>query len=193
MPSVDSDIVCPGCGAPLSASSKQCPYCGRPVVLTSLNFKQVRRATYKDSARFLDKYQDVLKNSPNDPKVLASLGYVLFDRGQYQEAAENLEKAVENGSNDSDVLFHIALSRFKSQKPFKIKLKEAESIMATLDSAIEMNPHPQYLCAKAILIKRLFEQRYIRYSQSSKEVMEAAKQGGLTDSDSQEMNELLMK
>ena len=65
--------------------------------------------------------------------------------------------------------------------------------MATLDSAIEMNSHPQYLCAKAILIKRLFEQRYIRYSQSSKEVMEAAKQGGLTDSDSQEMNELLMK
>lgn len=192
MPSVDTDMVCPGCGAPLSNASTQCPYCGRSVVVTSLNFKQVRRATYKESERFLDKYQEVLKDSPNDPAVLASLGYVLFDRGQYQEAGKNLEEAVKHGSNDSDVLFHLALSRFKSQKPFKIKLKEAESILATIDSAIEMNPHPQYLCAKSLMVKRLFEQRYIRYEQSSAELMDEAKRAGLTDSDNQEMNELLM-
>lgn len=193
MPIVDKEMVCPGCGASISSKDKVCESCGRKLVFTSLNFKAIRQATFKDSSKFLESYQNALKDSPNNPNVLASLGYVLLDRGQFSDAAESLNKAMSNGAEDSDVVFHAALAQYKSKKPFQIKLKEAEDIIAKLDIAITMDPKPQYFLVKSELIKTLFERRFIKYKESSSEVMNQSYEAGLTAEDKTDIESLLMK
>ena len=191
MPTVNSEMECPGCGASVSLQDKECAFCGRKLTFTSLNFKEVRRTTFKESAKFLNAYKNALKGSPDNPEVLASLGYVLLDRGQYEEAADALDKACGNGADDPDVLFQAALAHFKTKKPFQIKLKEAESIIARLDSAITMEARPQYLFAKAQLINLLFERRFVRYRESSASILRQADAAGLTDADRTDIESLL--
>ncbi|BDR54206.1 hypothetical protein KIMH_03170 [Bombiscardovia apis] len=191
MPTVDKEMVCPGCGASILKESTDCEYCGRRIVLTSLNVKQVRKAAYQDSARFLDLYKDALKKSPDNPQVLASLGYTLFDRGEYGEAINKFEQASAQGFEDADVTFHIALARLKSKKPFQIKLKEAEQIVQMIDNAIAINPLPQYYCAKSRIIRKLFEQRFVKYAWTSDEVMAEAEAAGLSESDITDIDALI--
>ena len=191
MPFVDSEMECPGCGASVSLQDKECAFCGRKLTFTSLNFNEVRRTTFNESAKFLDAYKGALKDSPNNPEVLASLGYVLLDRGQYAEAAETLDKASANGASDPDVLFHAAIAHYKTKKSFQFKLAEARDIIARLDSAIAMERRPQYLFAKAELIKQLFERRFIRYKERSSDVLNQANTAGLLAADRADIESLL--
>lgn len=191
MPSVASGMECPGCGASVSLHDKVCGFCGRKLTFTSLNFKEVRKTTFQESAKFLEAYKEALKESPDNPDVLASLGYVLMDRGQYQEAADSLRRAAANGADDPDVLFQAALAAYKSKKPFQIKLGEAEGIISQIDSAILMDPKPQYLFAKARLIAVLYERRFIKYKESSAQVLAQAQGAGLTDADRSDLESLL--
>ena len=184
-------MECPGCGASVALRDEVCAFCGRKLTFTSLNFKEVRKATYKESAKFLDAYKGALKNSPDNPEVLASLGYVLLDRGQYAEAADTLDKAAANGADNPDVLFRAALARYKTKRPFQITLREAEKIIACIDSAIAMEPHPEYLFVKAELIKQLFERRFVRYRERSSDVLDQANSSGLSASDRADLESLL--
>lgn len=188
---VDGDMVCPGCGAAVSLQDKTCEYCGRALTFTSLNFNTVRRTTYRDSEKFLKAYRGALEHSPDNPEVLASLGYVLLDRGQYQEAATTLKKAAKNGAEDSDVFFNGALAAFKSTKPFKIKLADAQAIIQDIDTAIEINPKPPYFYTKAKMISVLFERRYLKYKERSADVLQQAEAAGLTSNDKQDIDSLL--
>ena len=191
MAGVDDNMVCPGCGASVSLQDKTCDFCGRKLTFVSMSFKAVRRATYRDSTKFLEAYKGALEKSPDNPEVLASLGYVLLDSGRYREAADALDKAVANGADDSDVLFHAALARFKCKKPFQIKLQEAQSLIDTIDSAISMNPLPQYFYTKAEFIRILFEQRYLKYSERSVDVLSQATDTGLSDADRMDVDSIL--
>lgn len=191
MPTVNKEMVCPGCGASISSKDTVCESCGRKLVITSLTFKEVRKATFEDSSKFLDAYKGALKNSPDSPEILTSLGYVLLDRGQYQEAADTLNKAMANGGSNPDTLFTAVIAQYKSKKPFQIKLKEAEELISKLDSAIAMSQKPEYFLLKAELIKSLFEKRYVKYKESSATVMQLSTEAGLTEADKMDVHSLL--
>ncbi|MCI2147974.1 tetratricopeptide repeat protein [Bifidobacterium crudilactis] len=191
MVSTASGMVCPGCGASVSLEDKNCQYCGRKLTFTATDFKAVRKATFTDSRKFLEAYKSALKESPSNPDILASLGFTLLDSEQFSEAADKLEAAISNGADNPDVVFHAALARFRAKKPFQIKLKEATSIIQTVDVAIGMIPSPQYLYAKARLVRVLFEQRYLKYVESSADILAQAEAEGLTPSDQKDIDSLL--
>jgi hypothetical protein len=54
-----------------------------------------------------------------------------------------------------------------------------------------MIPSPQYLYAKARLVRVLFEQRYLKYVESSADILAQAEAEGLTPSDQKDIDSLL--
>lgn len=191
MVDVDEQMVCPGCGAPVSLHDKICEYCGRKLTFTSADFKALRKSSFKESSKFLASYKEALKHSPDNPEVLSSLGFLLLDKGRYEEAGDMFSKAIEHGSDDSEVMFHAALARYKSKKAFQISVQDAKGILGILDSAISLQPLPQYYYVKAFFVKNLFEKKYLKYSESSTQLMELANQSGLSESDRKDVDVLL--
>lgn len=191
MVQADSEMVCPGCGAPISLQDTFCDYCGRKITVVATDFKRIRRNTYRESARFLEQYHGALAQQGDNPQVHVALGYTFIDSGQFEQAAEQFAQVVEQGTQDPDVIFHLALALFRSQKPFSIKFAEAKHIIQFLDNAIDMNPNPQYIYCKAKLVNVLFERRFIKFKQSSAQLLQEAVQQGLSDADRQGMDALL--
>lgn len=191
MVDVDSEMVCPGCGASVSLHDQVCEYCGRKLTFVSSDFKAIRKSTFRDSSRFLSSYKEALKHSPDNPDVLSSLGFLLLDKRQYAEASDAFSKAIEHGADDPEIMFHAALARYKMKKPFQISIQEAKKIFDVLDSAISIQPSPQYYYAKAIFVKNLFEKRYLKYPDSAVHLTELANQAGLSESDRNDVDRLL--
>lgn len=188
MPSVDEGMVCPGCGASVSLDQKTCDYCGRRLTFTSI--KDVRKQSYKQASEFLKNYQGALSGSPDDPNVQAPLGFNLFDKGQFAEAEEAFRKASE-GTDDPDILWYLALSKFRQQKPFEIKMERAKEIIAHLNNAIDMNPAPQYLVTKALVVNTVFERRFVKFPEKSAEILQEAGVNGLTSNDHDDVRTLM--
>ncbi len=191
MVNADQDMVCPGCGASISLDDTQCEFCGRKLTFTSTNFAAHKRSVFHDAAKFLNGYQRAVKDSPDDPDVLSGLGFYQFEQGSFAEAAESFDKAIAQGSTDPDVMFHAAIAKFRTDKPFKIPMRRARAIMTQLDGAISMNPSAAYLFAKAQLVRVLFEQRFLKFDCTAKDVMAQAAAAGLSDADRGEINALL--
>lgn len=187
MPSID-DHVCPGCGEPVSVTDKVCPQCGRKLDFSSVTLTQTRKRTYKEAEQFLKANKGALSKSPDNPDVLAAQGFRLLDNQQFKEASEALEKAIKNGSDDSDVFFEAAIAHFRCSKPYQIKLAEAKAIIHQIDSALEMDHRASYLYAKYRLIHLLFERRYLHYSEKSADVLRQAQQAGLSEGDKSDIN-----
>ena len=189
MPSVSEEMVCPGCGASVSITDKICAYCGRKLTITSV--KNSRKQSFAQAEKFLHAYKETKSGSEDDSSVQASLGFVEFDQGHFAAASEAFSKATTNGSTDSDVIFYKAIAQFRTKKPFSIKLNEAKEILKSIDDAIEREQLPQYIFAKSLLIETLFEKRFVRYKENSKQLLADSKAAGLTDTDVAKIHEIL--
>ena len=189
MPTVSETMVCYGCGASVSMDDKVCPYCGKKLTFTSI--RDVRGSTAQDSIKFLKTFKDALANSPDHPGVQTSLGLVLFDRNQFDQAAQAFDKAINCGADESEVFYYAAVARFRGKKPFQFSINEAKHIVEMIDGAIMMNPLPQYFYAKSVVIKKLIEDKHMSYSTSSAQAQQEAMDAHLTDADIMDTNALL--
>jgi tetratricopeptide (TPR) repeat protein len=70
--------------------------------------------------------------SPNNAAIIDSLGWVQFKLGQYQEAQENFQKAMDMGIKDKDLYIHFYMTL--------IKLDKHEESKKLLEKATEMFP-----------------------------------------------------
>ncbi|MDF7663259.1 zinc ribbon domain-containing protein [Bifidobacterium sp. ESL0763] len=187
MPSIDTSLVCPGCGAPLSRDDTVCEYCGRKVAVTGVTLKTTNRDVFKQADKTIEKIKGIVGASENSD-VLAAEAFNMLHRGQYAEAARKLDRA-QATTNNPDIVFYDAVAHYKCQEPYEIDLDEAESIIATIDSAVALNPDPQYFYAKAFIIREVFEKRFLSYEESSQEVF--AKAVGLNEGDKADIESIL--
>lgn len=77
-----------------------------------------------------------LKIRPNEPAFWDSLGWVYFQRGEYEKALQWVEKAVKAQPNDAELRYHLGMIFWK--------LGEREKALRELREAVKINPnHPQ--------------------------------------------------
>lgn len=77
-----------------------------------------------------------LKIRPNEPAFWDSLGWVYFQRGEYEKALQWVEKAVKAQKQDAELRYHLGMIYWK--------LGEREKALRELREAIRINPnHPQ--------------------------------------------------
>lgn len=190
MPAVER-LECPGCGQPVSLEDTACEYCGSKITFVSSNYTTVKNATTKQASKLLDAYKGALEGSQDNPLIQASLGFALFECGQYKEACEHLSKAAPM-LNKADVFFIRSIARYKSKKAFQITKEEAEEIINDVDAAISLETGAHFIYAKSCLVRKLFEEKYLRYSSSSQELKTEARRKGLTLADEQEVNSLIL-
>lgn len=157
------------------------------MVVTGVTLKTANRAVFKRADKTIEKIKGVVGASENSD-VLAAEAFNMLHRGQYAEAARKLDRA-QATTNDPDVVFYDAVAHYKCQEPYELDLDEAESIITTIDSAIALNPDPQYFYAKAFIIREVFERRFLNYDEESQAVF--AKAAGLSEGDKADIESIL--
>jgi Tfp pilus assembly protein PilF len=77
-----------------------------------------------------------LKIRPNEPAFLDSLGWVYFQRGEYNEALKWVEKAVKAQPRDAELRYHLGMIYWK--------LGDKEKALRELREALKIDPrHPE--------------------------------------------------
>jgi tetratricopeptide (TPR) repeat protein len=75
-----------------------------------------------------DLIQRALKLQPNDGFYIDSLGWVYFQRGDYNRAVEQLERAVEITVDDPSIIEHLGDAYEKSGKPDRALTRYREAL-----------------------------------------------------------------
>jgi Tfp pilus assembly protein PilF len=75
--------------------------------------------------------QQALKIEPNDGFYIDSLGWVYYQKGDYKQAVELLERAVEITVDDPTILEHLADAYEKAGKPERAMSRYREALKKT--------------------------------------------------------------
>jgi len=87
----------------------------------------------QDHAGATEQFRAAVKANPKEPNVHFGLGYLLWRRGQYQEAAEEFQAELTNIPNNAQAVAYLADS--------KMKLNDPKAALPLLEKAIYINPN----------------------------------------------------
>ena len=87
----------------------------------------------QDHAGATEQFRAAVKANPKEPNVHFGLGYLLWTRGQYQEAAEEFQTELTNIPNNAQALAYLADS--------KMKLNDPKAALPLLEKAIHIDPN----------------------------------------------------
>lgn len=87
----------------------------------------------KDHAGATEQFRAAVKANPKEPNVHFGLGYLLWTRGQYQEAAEEFQAELTNIPNNAQAVAYLADS--------KMKLNDPKAALPLLEKAIHIDPN----------------------------------------------------
>ncbi|MFH1374138.1 MAG: protein kinase [bacterium] len=86
----------------------------------------------EDYDRALDEFNQVLEQQPNNSEVLAAIGYVQRRQGKWQEAADNLKKAVEIDPHSQGLAMGLATTLSA--------MGESKELIRALDKSLSLRP-----------------------------------------------------
>ena len=87
----------------------------------------------QDHAGATEQFRAAVKANPKEPNVHFGLGYLLWTRGQYQEAAEEFQAELRNIPNHAQAVAYLGDS--------KMKLNDPKAALPLLEKAIHIDPN----------------------------------------------------
>lgn len=183
------ELECPGCGAPISISTKQCPYCFRDIVIKTFN--SVESMTNLDINKYANSYRKALADHPDDTDLNRSIAFCYLKLRLYDKALPYFEKAIENNFDDSETYFYSAICLLKGKKAFVAPRAVIDQIEEYLNAAVMIEPKGIYYYFQAYIKYDYFERKYLNTTPSYGELLNRAHEIGVSEHDVETFYQLL--
>lgn len=183
------DMRCPGCGAPVSTGETTCNYCYRPVIISTFN--SVYSMPLPEVNKYAGAYRSALSQYPNNTELNNSIAMCYLKLKLYDKAQVAFAKAIEDNFDNSETYFYAAISLLNGKKAFLAKRPDIDKIEEYLQAALMIEPKGIYYYLWAYIKYDHFYRKSYRTSPNYQEVLEMAKQAGLSNYDVEQLYEIL--
>lgn len=136
------ELECPGCGAPITTSTKQCPQCFREIVISTFN--SVSSMSPMDINKQANAYRKAMVQHPDDKTLNMSIAFCYLKLKLYDKALPCFEKAIEDNFDNSEVYFYAAITLLKGKKAFLTPRTDIDKIEEYIQAAIMIEPKSIY-------------------------------------------------
>ena len=183
------ELECPGCGAPITTSTKQCPQCFREIVISTFN--SVNSMSPLDINKQANAYRKAMANYPEDKTLNMSIAFCYLKLKLYDKALPCFEKAIEDNFDNSEVYFYAAICLLKGKKAFLTPRTVIDQIEEYLQAAIMIEPKGiYYYFWSYIRYDHHYRKAYVM-TPNYREILEQAQQAGLSETDVEELYSIL--
>lgn len=183
------DIKCPGCGMPVSTGQNTCEWCNRPIVITTFN--SVASMPLPEINKYANSYRKALEEHPNDYSLNTSIAMCYLRLKLYDKALPAFEKAIEDNFDNAEVYFYAAVCILKGKKAFLQQRTEINKIEEYIDAALMIEPRGIFYYFKAYIRYDYHYRKCYGVSPKYNELQEMAFSAGISDTDIQQLFEIL--
>ena len=183
------NLVCPGCGSPISSNLKECEYCGRPLVIQ--NFKTIVDMDKPLTNKYVNEYRKILANDPYNPEINKAMGLGLLKLGLYDQAIEMFDKASTYDLTDSDTLFFSAIALLRGKRPAFVKRNDIDAAMQKIEAAKAIECKGVYDYMMAVIKYDYFRRKGFKINPDYTGHLALADEAGYSDADVDELNSIL--
>ena len=182
-------ITCPGCGERLTPDMKKCPSCHGPVVISTVS--SMSNMSTLDLNKYANAYRKALNDHPNDRGLNTSVAMCYLKLNMYDKALPAFEKAMEDNFDNSEPFFYAAICLLKGKKAFLQPRPVIDKVIEYIDAAIMIDPQAIYYYLLAYIKYDYFARKLYKTEPAYDELLEVARQAGVTDYDALQLFELL--
>ncbi len=183
------ELECPGCGAPITTSTRQCPQCFREIVIST--FRSVNSMSPLDINKQANAYRKAMVNHPDDKTLNMSIAFCYLKLKLYDKALPCFEKAIEDNFDNSEVYFYAAVSLLRGKKAFVHQRSTIDKAIEYINAANMIEPRGIYYYFLAYIKYDYFERKYLNTSPDYRETLQFANSLGVTECDISFLYELL--
>ena len=184
---------CLGCGYMYASNElingEICPSCDAPAHVP--HYETVAAMTPPQVNKYVSAIQVQLAENPNDKQLNSSLGICFIRLKLLDKALPFFEKAMEDNFADPNPYFYAAVCLLKGKKAFLATRPEIETMERYLNAANDLEPRAVFYYFLAYLKCDYYERKHLTSKPSSKELLETARQNGLTEKDVAGLYDLL--
>jgi tetratricopeptide (TPR) repeat protein len=178
-------VKCQQCGDSYESdklvNGEICPTCDKPYQIK--NYKTVAAMPPPQVNKYIATIQTQLAQNPNDNELNGSLGICFLKLKLLDKALPFFEKAMVDNFTDPNPYFYAAICLLKGKKAFLALRPDIEAIERYLDAAISLEPRGIFYYFQAYIKCDYYERKHLSSKPGSKELLETAKQNGLTEED----------
>ena len=179
------ELECPGCGVPITTSTRQCPQCFREIVISTFN--SVNSMSPLDINKQANAYRKAMVNHPDDKTLNMSIAFCYLKLKLYDKALPCFEKAIEDNFDNSEVYFYAAIALLKGKKAYLTPRPIIDQIEEYLQAAIMIEPKGIYYYFWSYIRYDHHYRKSYMMSPNYRDLLGQAQQAGLSQTDVEEL------
>lgn len=183
------ELECPGCGVPITTSTRQCPQCFREIVISTFN--SVNSMSPLDINKHANAYRKAMVNHPDDKTLNMSIAFCYLKLKLYDKALPCFEKAIEDNFDNSEVYFYAAIALLKGKKAYLTPRLIIDQIEEYLQAAIMIEPKGIYYYFWSYIRYDHHYRKSYMMSPNYRDLLGQAQQAGLSQTDVEELYSIL--
>ena len=183
------ELECPGCGIPITTSTRHCPQCFREIVISTFN--SVNSMSPLDINKQANAYRKAMVNHPNDKALNMSIAFCYLKLNLYDKALPCFEKAIEDNFDNSEVYFYAAITLLKGKKAYLTPRSVIDKIEEYLQAAIMIEPKGIYYYFWSYIRYDHHYRKSYKISPNYQGLLRQSQQAGLSQADVNELYSIL--
>lgn len=183
------ELECPGCGVPITTSTRQCPQCFREIVISTFN--SVNSMSLLEINKQANAYRKAMINHPDDKTLNMSIAFCYLKLKLYDKALPCFEKAIEDNFDNSEVYFYAAIALLKGKKAYLTPRPVIDQIEEYLQAAIMIEPKGIYYYFWSYIRYDHHYRKSYMMSPNYRDLLGQAQQAGLSQTDVEELYSIL--
>ena len=183
------ELECPGCGVPITTSTRQCPQCFREIVISTFN--SVNSMSPLDINKQANAYRKAMVKHPDDKTLNMSIAFCYLKLKLYDKALPCFEKAIEDNFDNSEVYFYAAIALLKGKKAYLTPRPVIDQIEEYLQAAIMIEPKGIYYYFWSYIRYDHHYRKSYMMSPNYRDLLGQAQQAGLSQTDVEELYSIL--
>ena len=184
------NLVCPGCGAPVSNDMRECPYCGRPVLISSIG--DAARFTRPQLKIAIEQFKQCIEEDGDNRSAYdLSLGCCYLSLGLHAKALESFEDAIRENPLEGRAYFNAAVRMLGGRTPFVVRREIIDEVVEYLETAIQIDDEGICHALLAFVLYDYFGRKSLRIDRSWQAELAEARGRGFSPYDGDELFALL--
>lgn len=183
------ELECPGCGIPITTSTRQCPQCYREIVISTFN--SVNSMSPLDLNKQANAYRKAMVGNPDDQTLNMSLAFCYLKLKLYDKALPCFEKAIVDNFDNSEVYFYAAVTLLRGKKAFLTPRPVIDQIEEYLQAAIMIEPKGIYYYFWAYIRYDHHHRKSYMMNPNYQTLLAQAEDAGLSMTDVEELYSIL--
>jgi len=107
----------------------------QPLVLNYLGYSWIEKGIHLDEAK--EMIENAVMQRPNDGYIIDSLGWALYQLGDYEEAVKQLENAAQIIANDAIIIDHLGDALWKAKHKIEARFQWKRALLFVEDVELE--------------------------------------------------------